>query len=146
MAVIADKSLVVRAESELAEMTPSEIIAALRKADMVLGYAARVRDAIKTHVEQHGEIVADGVRLHIVEQTRRAIDPLAAWPVLEKLGFGDEDFAKVMRLSISKIEKLIAAKAGKREGAKAIRVLGKILAASDAIQTTTTTKLEEKRA
>ncbi len=145
VAAIADKSLVVRTECEIEQMSAEEIVSVLNKADMVTRYAARVRGAIKAHVERHGDVVAPGVRLTIEEEQRREIDPAAAWPLLEKLGFEDKDFAAAMDLRATRIEKIVATKAGKGNGASAVRALKKALVDAGAVTFTTTTKLQEKR-
>lgn len=145
IAAITDKDLIQRVECELAQMTDEEKLAVFQKADLVVRYAERVRAAMKAHVETHGDIVADGVRLTVVEQNMREIDPLLAWPVLEGLGFTDEDFAKSMTLGVTKVEKVVAEKAGKGKGARAVRELGELLAKAHAVSTKTINKLQEKR-
>jgi hypothetical protein len=146
IAAVADKSLVARAECELERMPPEEIVEILQKADTVMRYADRLREAIKRHVEKHGDIVANGVRLTIDVEPRRSVDPVAAWPVLEALGFADDDFAACMKLSISKLEDRVAKKAGKGKGAAAVRDLKANLDAHGAISVTELHKLTAKRA
>jgi hypothetical protein len=146
LAVIADRSLIESVEFGLDTMTPAEQVAIFRKADLVVDFAQRVRAAVKAHVEAHGDIVADGVRLTVTEETRRELDPLKAWPLLEAAGFTDEDFARAMTIGISKVEKVMREKAGKGQGAGAVRELDAKLRAAGAISTSTTTKLQEKRA
>jgi hypothetical protein len=145
VAVIADKSLLARVETELAQMTDAEKVAVFQKADLVAKFAERVRAAVKSYVEEHGDIVANGVRLTVVEENRREVDPLLAWSVLEQLGFTDEDFAKSMTLGVSKLEKVVAEKAGKGNGARAVRELGELLSKANAVGTKKITKLQEKR-
>lgn len=145
VAAIADKSLVVRAETELLSMPANEIVEVLHRADMVEKYAKRVREAIKEHVEKHGDVVADGVRLTINEETRRELDPLKTWPVLEELGFKDEELGRVMRLSISGIEDVVRERTPKGLKKAAVESLGARLVASGAVNTNTIKKLQEKR-
>jgi hypothetical protein len=146
VAAIADKSLVARVECELALMDPGEIIATLQKADLVVKFAARVREAIRTHVQTHGDVVADGVRLTTVEESKRELDPLKTFPILtEQLAFQDEDLARVMKLSVSKIEEVIRDRAPKGEKGREAKKLGELLEASGAVTRTTTTKLKEIR-
>lgn len=146
VAVVADPMTVARAEGELALMSPSEIVDVFKKADMVVKYAERVRGAIKAHVEQHGDIVADGVRLTLVAEQRREVDLVKAWPVMEAAGFTDEDFAAVATLSASKMEKVVAAKAERGKGAAAKRALEGALDAVQAIKIREIKKLQAKRA
>lgn len=145
VAAMNDRELVARAESELDLMAPAEIIELHRKADVVRRYCERVRDAIKAHVEKHGDVAANGSVLTIETQNRRSLDPLRAFPVLESVGFGDEDFARVMDLRISKVEKVVAEKAGKGGGAAAKRELDAALRKVGAIEVTETKQLQEKR-
>lgn len=144
--VVADPMTVARAEGELALMSPSEIVDVFKKVDMVAKYAERVRGAIKAHVEQHGDIVADGTRLTVVTENRRNVDPLKAWPVLEGAGFTDEDFAEAMTLSASKLEKVVASKAERGKCAAAVRALQGALEAAQAIEIREIKKLQAKRA
>lgn len=146
VAVIADKSLLARVETDLAQMPANEIIDVFHKADLVVKFATRVRDAIKKHVEENGDVVASGTRLSISEEERRELDPLAAFPVLtEQLGFGDEDLAQVMKLSISKIEKVVSDRAPKGEKGREAKKAGELLEKCGAVTRNTTTKLKETR-
>jgi hypothetical protein len=146
IAALTDRSLLSRVECEMELMTDAEKVAIFQKADLVADYAARVREAVKKHVERHGDIVADGVRLTLDSQERRELDPLTAWPILEQLEFKDEDLARVMKLKISEIEQVIRERAPKGEKTHAVRKLGELLAASGAVTKTKTTNLKEKRA
>lgn len=145
IAAIADKSLVARVESELALMAPAEIAETLAKAKLVQGYAQRVVDAIRDHVKAHGDVVAPGVRLTMEDEERRSLDTAKAWPVLEAVGFRDDDFAACVDIRVSKAEKRLAEKAGKGNGAAAIRDLANRLADADAVEIKTTQKLVVKR-
>jgi hypothetical protein len=142
---IADKALVARAESEIELMTPAEIIDLYRKAELVVKYAERARAAIKAHVERHGDVVADGTRLTITTEHRREVDPLEAWPVLEALGLTDDDFARVIEIRLSRLEKLIQERALRGKKAEAVRQLGALLQAAGAITRNETRKLQERR-
>jgi hypothetical protein len=145
VAAIADVELVSRVECELSSMTGDEIATILHKADLVVRYAARVRDAVKAHIERNGDVVGDGVRLTIVEQSGRELDPLKAWPILEELSFKDDDLARVMKLKISEIEAVIRERAPRGEKASAVLKLGQLLEAAGAVTKTTTKRLTEKR-
>jgi hypothetical protein len=145
VAAISDRAIVARAEAELSLMAPTEIIDLNRKAELVEKYADRVRKAIKAHVLEHGDIVADGVRLTIETEERRGLDAMKAWPVLEAEGFQDNDFAECMDLRVSRVEKRIAMKAGRGNGASAIRALAQKLESAKAVEVTEVKKLREKR-
>jgi hypothetical protein len=146
VAAIADKALVARVESELSLMTPDEIVEVLHKADLVEKYAKRVRDAVRSHVSRNGDVVAGDVRLTVVEEPRRELDTQAAWGVLEKLGFQDAEFARVVRLSVSAIEEVIQERAPRGKKKAAVETLKALLEESGAVQTHTIEKLKEKRA
>jgi len=146
IAVLTDRNVVGRAECELTLMSPGEIVELERKASLVTNYAGRVRDAIRKHVIDHGDVVADGVRLTIATEQRREIDPLKAWPVLESTGFTDEEFAQCVEIRASKMDKAVAAKAGRGKGAKAIRELKAKLENADAIGVREIKKLSARRA
>lgn len=146
VAALSDRTLVARAECELELMAPEQVVELLAKADLVADYADRVRGAIKKHVQTHGDIVAGGVRLTIETERQRQLAPAAAWPVLEAAGFEDKDFARVMDLRISRVEKVVAEKAGKGGGAAAIRQLKKDLEEAGAVGHKEVQKLTRKRA
>lgn len=146
VAAMSDQELTVRAENALDTMTAEEKIELLRKSDMVAAYAERVRKAIKAHVLENGDVIANGVRLTIDTEQRRDIDSLVAWPVLEASGFGDDEFARCIEIRISKAEKLVAERAGRGKGAAAVRELAKALQAAGAITVREIQKLSAKRA
>lgn len=146
VAAIADKELLGLAETALASMSGDEIVELHRKAETVAKYADRVHEAIKAHIVENGDIVGKGVRLSVVTETRRELNTLEAWPVLEKAGFQDEDFAKCINLRITQVEKCIAAKAGKGNGAAAMRDITEKLKSAGAVLTNERRKLAQKRA
>lgn len=146
VAAMSDQELVESAENALETMTAEEKVELLRKADMVAGYAERVRKAIKADVLENGDVVANGVRLTIDTEQRRDIDSLAAWPVLEAAGFGDEEFARCIDIRVSKAEKLVAERAGRGKGAAAVRELSAALQSAGAISVREIQKLSAKRA
>jgi hypothetical protein len=146
VAAMSDRELVARAECELELMEPDQIVGLLAKADLVADYAERVRSAIKKHVLTHGDIVANGVRLTIETEEQRKLAPAAAWPVLEAAGFSDDDFARVLDLKITRVEKVVAEKAGRGKGAAAVRRLSKELEEAGAIELKEVKKLARKRA
>lgn len=129
----------------LSEMTPGQVIDLYKKAAIVEKTAGYVRAAVRAHVEENGALVADGRRLDLVEEQRRALDPIAAWPVLEAEGFRDEEFAEVIDMSVSRTEKLVATRAGRGKGAAAVRAISAKLEAAGAVKVGTVKKLTERR-
>jgi hypothetical protein len=148
VAAIADHALVAQVENETAllAMPPEEIVEVLGKADMVTKYAERVRAAIRAHVIRHGDVVGAGKRLTLQTEERRRLITLAAFPVLEAAGFDDDEMGQVIDISAAKAEKIVSARAGKGNGASAVRALRASLDEAQAIQTDTVTKLVTKRA
>lgn len=133
------------AETDLARMTPADVIEMRHKIEIVERVAKRVNDAIKAHIEAHGDIVGGGVRLTLESRDRRELDTAAAWPVLEALGFADEDFAATVDVPISRVEKRIAEKAGCGNGAAAVRELTQKLDDAGAVSIRRSTFVKEKR-
>ncbi len=129
---------------ELAQ--PDEIINTLQMARRVSRYAAACVKAIKDHVQLHGAVLGSNSELTIVEEPRRSLDPLAAFPVLrEDLGFQDEDLAASMKLRLGIIEQIVAKRAGKGKGAAAKRDLQARLEKAGAVTTTHVEELTTRR-
>ena len=129
--------------SAIAQLPPSTKLALYRKASLVEKYADRVKRAIRADVEANGDVEADEGRLTLASESRRELSPLAAWPVLEAVGFGDQDFANVVDLPITRVEKIVATKAGRGKGAAAVRALNEKLEAAGAVATKTIQKLQD---
>lgn len=148
VAAINDEALVLQVEDEaaLARMAPDEIIDVLGKADQVIRYAERVRAAVRAYAIKHGDIEGTERRLTVVREERRRLDTLVAFPVLEAAGFGDEEMGAVLDFNLSRVEKIVATRAGKGRGAKAVRELRETLQDANAIQTETVAKLVTRRA
>ncbi len=148
VAAINDEALVLQVEDEaaLARMAPDEIIDVLGKADQVIRYAERVRAAVRAYAIKTGDIEGTERRLTVVREGRRRLDTLVAFPVLESAGFGDEEMGAVLDFNVSRVEKIVATRAGKGKGAKAVRELRKTLEDANAIQTETVTRLVTRRA
>lgn len=132
---------------DLAMLRPDQTIALYDRAKAVADMAARVLAAIKAHVADNhgGELAANGTALVLEEQARRVLDPMKAWPVLEDAGLEDEDFAEVVTLSVTRLEKRVAKRAGKGNGARAVRELTDQLEAAGALTRNPTTKLQRRR-
>lgn len=149
VAAIADLDLVARVEDEdaLALMSPDQMVDILSKADIVSKYADRVRSAIRAHVIRNGDVVGCGKRLTLQHEERRSLNVIQAMTVLEDLGFRNRlDLAPVIDISAAKVEKVIAERAGKGNGAGAVREFRAALEAAEAVETVTVTKLVTRRA
>jgi hypothetical protein len=133
------------AEDHIALMQPDELINTLDMARRVGRYAEACAKAIKAHIVTNGDVTGTDRVATIVHEPRRALVPLAAFPVLQEFGFADEDMAAVMRLSIGRAEDIVAARAPKRGGAAAKRQLAARLEAACAIEETHVDKLVIRR-
>lgn len=148
VAAFTDSPIVTRVESELAIMAPERIIDLYEKAALIESYAERVRRAIKRYVQDGNEVeTADGSRLELKTENRRSLEPLKAWPVLEDTAaFTSQDFAACIDMRISRVEKVLASKSPRGQGAAAVRKLSAALEAAGAIETTEVQTLAVKRA
>jgi hypothetical protein len=145
IAAFTDKSLVARLECELETMPHSDVVSAYQKASLIVRYAERVREAVKAHIEKHGDIVADGVRISVDESTTRELDPLKSWPILEGLGFGDEDLARAIKLRISELEEIIRERTPRGKKGEAVKNFAQLLETSGAVIKSTKRVLSERR-
>jgi hypothetical protein len=148
VAAFTDSPIVTRVESELAVMAPEQIIDLYEKAALVESYAERVRRAIKHYVQAGHQVeAADGSKLELKTENRRSLEPLKAWPVLEDTAaFTSQDFAACIDMRISRVEKVLASKSPRGQGAAAVRKLSAALEAAGAIETTEVQTLAVKRA
>lgn len=129
----------------IAAMPPDAAIELNRRASLVKNLATRAHDALKSYVQANGDIDGTDARLTLSVEPRRKVDPEKAWPVLEQMGFGDEDFASCIAMSITKLGSRVAEHAGKGQGAAAKRTLAEKLELAGAIEINEIVKLVEKR-
>ena len=106
----------------LAQMTAEQIVDLHRKVALMTRSAKAVHDAIKTHVQEHGPVCADGMRLAIERTAKRRLKTLEAFPVLTAV-LDDAQMADCTTISISKVESAVAKVAGRGKGKAAIAVL-----------------------
>lgn len=134
------------ASVDLSTLDAESILTAHERAGMIARVADRVKAAIKAEVKARGgAIEAGGARLEIETGTKRELDAELAWPVLASAGFTDPDFAAVLTLGVGKVEKRAAEKAGRGNGAAAVRTLNEQLEAAGAMRRKPTESLERKR-
>lgn len=146
VAVVADRQALGEVECEIERFTPDELIGLLRKCAMVEAYAKRAREAIRQHVERHGgELTGTDDKLAIETRAEREIDPLAAWPVLERAGFTDEDLAACVRMRASIIDQVVASKTARGKKGEAIKALNKELEDAGAMTRAATAYLNVRR-
>lgn len=128
----------------IATMEPDAAIALYHRAKMVRDIAEKALDALKIRAHA-GEIRGTETRLEMQKENRRAVDIVLAWPVLEGLGFTPEDYARVMKMSISKCEQVMADRAPRGEGKAARARVAKLLQQAGAISNNEQFKLIERR-
>jgi hypothetical protein len=148
-AIVADRDLPGRIEDaetlqQMVRDEPDRVVAILEKADFAAKVAERVRGAIKAEVMRNGAIVGGGKRLMLQSSEKRHLNVLQAFPVLTA-ELGDEEMAEVLTISLSKAEGLVKKKAGKGNGAGAVRALQAKLDEAGAIETSTTVSLVVRR-
>jgi len=130
---------------DLTLLAPADIIALHARARQVADLAGRVKDAIRAHVIEHGDVDAgDAGRLTIQEASIRKIDTMAAWDVLQAY-LDDDDLAKALDVRVSRAEKIIAKNAGRGRGAAAVREFSAALAAAGAVTRQPTHRLVARR-
>ncbi len=126
------------------ELGSAEKLDVYHKAKSVSALAATVLEEIRGHVRSFGPIEADGIKLQIIEETRRSLKPAEAFPVLQKY-LSDGQLADCVTVSLSKAEDAAAKGQPRGEGAKRTRAMLADLNTAQAIGTTTIQKLTERR-
>jgi len=144
VASIADIDLTQVPET-IAKMDALAVVDLYQRAKVVERLSDKVLKAIRERVISEGEIDSGATRLTIDTENHRELDTLKAWPVLEDEGFTDEDFAAVIKIQPSKLDKHVAKRAGKGAGAAANRSLKDKLELAGAIEYNEVKKLEAKR-
>lgn len=150
MAVLMDQDLPGRLEDaatmrELVRSQPDKVVALLEIARRAEKQANRVVAAIKSEVERDGPVIGADKRLELQRAEKRHLNVMQAFPVLQEEFPEDQDMAEVLSISLSKAETLVAKRAGKGNGAKAVRELGDKLAKAGAIETSTSVSLVVRR-
>jgi hypothetical protein len=128
----------------LRQMAPGEQITLYRRAKDIANLARRVVDEVRAIVDEDGGLEADGTRLELVEEHRRSVRTLPAWPILQRL-LDDDALAGVVTVSLPQAQAAVAASVPRGQGAAASRALLAELETAGAVETTTIKKLSEKR-
>lgn len=131
-------------ESGLAQMTAERKLDLFRKAKLVGNVAERVCKALRGHVDATGDVVAGDAKLTVDIQRKRKIDTFAAWPVLLDV-LDDREVAACCDVRPSKLDEIVAHKAGRGNGAAAKRHLKRKLEEVDALHFTEIRRLTERR-
>lgn len=123
------------------ETLPPDVRRALwDRARLVGSYADRMQDALKAFVLAGGGVPG----LTVKDTAKRELDPLKAWPVLEAV-LPAEELAGCVDVRISRVEKAVATRAGKGNGAAAVRSLGEQLEAAGAVEWTASKTVRASR-
>jgi hypothetical protein len=135
------------ATADLQSMPGPDFVQLHRK---LKGLSSRAEEALKSmraEVERRGGDVdaGDGTHLHFVETNGpRVVDALRAWPVLQSRLTAAE-LGSVVKVSLSKVETAVGAKAGKGKAAAAKRALAEELESAGAVSQPTIQKLIDER-
>lgn len=130
-------------ETAIDEMAPDAVIDLYNQASTVAALAKRVTDAIKARATRE-PIEGEKRRLVVVEEQRREIDTLKAWPVLQE-HLSTEAMAGALDVRISRAEQAIRDAAPRGQAAKQIREFSAALESSGAVRFTTQQKIKEMR-
>lgn len=130
-------------EAAIDEMAPDAVIDLYNQASTVAALAKRVTEAIKTRALR-GPIDGEKRRLVIVEEQRREIDTLLAWPVLQE-HLSTEAMARALDVRITRAEEAIRDAAPRGQAAQQIRDFKAALDSSGAVRLTTQQKIREMR-
>ena len=129
----------------LEELTAARKLELYEQSGVVAKLADSYRAALKREILRSGPIDDGKHHLAVVTEPRSALDPLASWPVLEEQGFTDADFAQVIDIGKTAVNKLVAERAGRGNGARAIRELEARLREAGAMRDYTIQKLQKSR-
>ncbi len=147
IAAFADQATVETIKSGLRDLVPSKLVELFRKSKQVKAFCESLDHHVRQLVLERGPLdTGDGSELRFVEENRRDVDTLLAWPVLSA-ALDDVQIAGVVDISLSRAEKLIADKA-RESGApigKSVKAFSASLEAAGAISTKTIKKLVERR-
>lgn len=125
------------------QMEPDAVIDLYEQARTVSAMAARVLETIKMRATTK-PIDGEKRRLVVVEEQRREVDTLKAWPVLQE-HLSTEAMAGALDVRISRAEEAIRAAAPRGQGAKQIREFNAALESSGAVTVKSQSKIREMR-
>jgi uncharacterized protein DUF2800 len=129
----------------LATMDAPKVVELFRRTKVVEKLCGSLQSAVRREVEARGSLDAgDGMELRFNDDSKRVIDPLKAWPVLQAR-LSDTEMAPAITLSIGALEDAVAEKAGRGMKGKMKQELGEALDAAGAITKKVTRKMIEAR-
>lgn len=132
---------------EMIRSNPGKVVALVEMARVAQKRAERALAAIRDEVIRSGDIVAGGKKITTQKTEKRHLKVLESFALLQdKHGFEDAEFNEVLSISAAKAEAIISTRAGKGNGAKAVRELREQLAEIGAVNTVEVTSLVVRRA
>jgi hypothetical protein len=131
---------------DVTAMDPAQLVDFHRRLAVLEAVLTSAKKNVRAEVEKRGEVLSiDGHVLHLCEENGpRRVDTLKAWPSL-KDRLTDEELASCLTVSIGDVEKIVAGKAGRCNGAEAKRRLAAELEAAGAVEQSKTKKLRLTR-
>jgi len=131
---------------DVTAMAPAQLVDFHRRLAVLESVLKSAKASTRLEVERRGEVPSgDGHVLHLVEENgKRTVDTLRAWQVLTEALDRDE-LGPCLEVSISDVEKAVAAKAGRGNGAEAKRRLSADLERAGAITQGKVQKLKLER-
>jgi len=141
------EDMAARMAEGLASLPDSEVVALHRRAKQIGKLIDSLTEAVKMRVDAAGGALPDGAgaELRFIEVQKRELDPQKAWPIVQAK-LSDEELAGCLKISPSKLDDAIAAKAGRGKGAAAKRDLAAALEQAEAITTVPQRQLRDARA
>lgn len=111
-----------------------DVKATLEQVKYIESECAAWKRSLRAFIEEEGAYDnGDGTQIILQAQNRRTILPREAWPILVD-AIGEDALSEAMTISITKVEKIVAANAPKTFGAKAKRELYDTLVEAGAIR------------
>lgn len=144
IAVLSAEATVAHVENGLRDMQPAHIRDLWERWKMVKAFGESFERAMRLALDTGGAIEAEGWRIELETQEHRELDLLKAWPSIQSR-LDDEAVAECVSVSITKLDGIVAKRAGKGKGAAAKRALNEELLAAGAIAMKPVKKIKERR-
>ena len=130
---------------DMTQWTPEKFHRVWNKVAVVLHYTKQMDKVMRDHVKRHGPIRLGEREIVAVEETRREIDPIAAWDTLVALGLYNDDLQKILRVSKDALEQVIRDKTSRGKKAIAVRSALSEIERAGAMKRKTTHKVVSRR-
>ncbi len=127
---------------DVSQLAPEQLGKLWDAWDRASRVGASFEKAVRALVEERGAVSLGDRTLTLTPVEKREVDTAKAWPVVEARV---PDMAEVVEIKLTAARDAVKAKAGKGQGAKAIRELDEALAAAGAVRMSSYQKLTERR-